>query len=130
MDKLLNTPRVNWFFSKDWFICSTNWRIACSGECLFWNPNCLQYNKLFSVRYSTIFEKHGNTDIDIDLFYQDQDFFHRFRKKNAVFIFSSDKVIYTKELSDPLRHTSNDLCDWGYSEASFGPALTKYSLTL
>ena len=51
LHKSTNTPRVNSFFPKHWFICSTNWKIACSGECPFWNPNCLQHNKLFSVRY-------------------------------------------------------------------------------
>ena len=35
LDKSANIPRVNSFFSKGWFICSTNWRISCSGECLF-----------------------------------------------------------------------------------------------
>ena len=53
-----------------------------------------------------------------------------FKDKNTVFISSSDKVISSKELSDPLIQISNDLCNWGIWHASFGPTLTKYSLKL
>ena len=53
-----------------------------------------------------------------------------FKVKNSVFISSSDKVIFSKELSDYLRYISNDLCDWGILHVSFGPTLTKYSLKL
>ena len=41
-----------------------------------------------------------------------------FKEKNAVFISSSDKVISSKELSDPLRYVSNNLWDWGILHAS------------
>ena len=37
-----------------------------------------------------------------------------FKEKNAIFISSSDKVTYSKELSDPLRYISNDLCNCGF----------------
>lgn len=52
------------------------------------------------------------------------------KEKNALFIFSSDKVTYSKELSDSLRYFSNGLCDCGISPASFGLTMIKFSSKL
>ena len=70
----INTPNVYLFYLKELYILFRSSARVCSVEWPFLNPNCLSNRKLFLVRYSynllyiilsSIFEKHGKTDIGL-----------------------------------------------------------------